>query len=747
MYLKRLELLGFKSFASKTTLEFPTGVTAVVGPNGSGKSNVTDALRWVLGETSAKSIRADKAENLMFSGTQGRPRAGFAQVTMTLDNSTGFFPIDYSEVSIRRRVGRDGSSSYFLNDGEVRLRDIVDFFAKARLGTKGFVIINQGNSDMFIKASAAERRMMLEEVLGLRQYQIKRQDAENKLASTQTNLTEARGRVEELLPHLRMLRRQSGKWAKHDELKAELANLELVYFSRKLAELTAEEAKLEPQTTELAKHLTHISAELKELEKALAHVEARQPKADSNFDDFKKKQAELLERRASISKEVGRMEAEVEFLTNAPKRSVKEDELLSLIAAVRKLINELQGSDDIASIKQHLHRLDSQIQQTLEGDTSEKTSRLQSLQTQKEKLAQELGELEASLKELSSHENSFTESLRSFNAEFRTAYEAVEKKRKEQAEVLQRQSRLRFEQEKISMRRAELEHQAEQYGRKLSEFVNTPAGEPLEEHINIEGRILRLRGELASIGDIDPEVVREAKEMEERYAFLEQQITDLDKASEDLTRLIAELKQKIHDEFARALRRVNEELAEHFKTMFGGGKAKLVLANPQPRHIIEPVEDLSSSGSTGGSMDSRLHGNDNRGSGNDSEENNDTDAKEAGLEIELTIPRKNIRGLDMLSGGERSLVSIAVLFALISVSPPPFIVLDEVDAALDENNTKRFANLIKNFAKKSQFIIVTHNRATMASANVLYGVTMTSDGTSKLLSIKFEEAEALVEKP
>ena len=146
-------------------------------------------------------------------------------------------------------------------------------------------------------------------------------------------------------------------------------------------------------------------------------------------------------------------------------------------------------------------------------------------------------------------------------------------------------------------------------------------------------------------------------------------------------------------------------------------------------------------------LDSRLHGNDNRGSGNDSEENNDTDAKEAGLEIELTIPRKNIRGLDMLSGGERSLVSIAVLFALISVSPPPFIVLDEVDAALDENNTKRFANLIKNFAKKSQFIIVTHNRATMASANVLYGVTMTSDGTSKLLSIKFEEAEALVEKP
>ena len=158
MHLKRLELLGFKSFASKTTLEFSPGVTAIVGPNGSGKSNVTDALRWVLGETSAKSIRAEKAENLIFSGTAKRTQAGFAQVTITLDNSSGFYPLDYAEINVRRRVGRDGASSYYLNDSEVRLKDVVDFFASARLGTKGFVIINQGSSDMFIRANIVENK-------------------------------------------------------------------------------------------------------------------------------------------------------------------------------------------------------------------------------------------------------------------------------------------------------------------------------------------------------------------------------------------------------------------------------------------------------------------------------------------------------------------------------------------------------------------------------------------------------------
>lgn len=166
MFLKSLELNGFKSFASKAVLEFPRGITAIVGPNGSGKSNIIDAIRWLLGEREAKNLRGDKIENLIFAGTPKKSRAGMAQVSLNFDNNSklggdefeacpvGFALADsFGEISIIRRVARDGISQYFLNKSEVRLKDIVDFFAKARLGTKGLTIINQGSSDLFVRVT------------------------------------------------------------------------------------------------------------------------------------------------------------------------------------------------------------------------------------------------------------------------------------------------------------------------------------------------------------------------------------------------------------------------------------------------------------------------------------------------------------------------------------------------------------------------------------------------------------------
>src|SRR3989338_9450420 len=157
--LKRLELNGFKSFASKTVLDFPSGITAIVGPNGSGKSNVIDAVRWLLGERDAKNIRGAKVEDLIFAGTTQRARVGMAQATIVFDNSKRFFPVDFEEVAVTRRVSRDGTTEYLINNPPVRLKDIVDFFAKARLGTKGLTIVNQGNSDIFVRASPKERQI------------------------------------------------------------------------------------------------------------------------------------------------------------------------------------------------------------------------------------------------------------------------------------------------------------------------------------------------------------------------------------------------------------------------------------------------------------------------------------------------------------------------------------------------------------------------------------------------------------
>ena len=209
--------------------------------------------------------------------------------------------------------------------------------------------------------------------------------------------------------------------------------------------------------------------------------------------------------------------------------------------------------------------------------------------------------------------------------------------------------------------------------------------------------------------------------MDERHTFLKTQFEDLEKASSDLTVLIRDLDRKLHTEFTSSLRQINDQFNHFFRLMFSGGHGRLKLTEPKPVKEMEESDNSSLAG---------------EGLSEDSDQTHPVD--HGGIEIEVSIPRKKIKGLDMLSGGERSLVSIAALFALVSVSPPPFLVLDEIDAALDEGNAKRFADIIKDFSNKTQFLIVTHNRATMEAASVLYGITMGEDGTSKVMSLKLE---------
>jgi chromosome segregation protein len=199
-------------------------------------------------------------------------------------------------------------------------------------------------------------------------------------------------------------------------------------------------------------------------------------------------------------------------------------------------------------------------------------------------------------------------------------------------------------------------------------------------------------------------------------------LDDLHKAAADLRNLIRELDNKIHDDFKNAFRSVNDEFNNFFRLMFGGGRAHLKLTYYETPTLKESEEITEEVGEA------------------EVEPEKKKEERRFGIEVELNLPRKKITSLDMLSGGEKSLVSIAALFALISVSPPPFLVLDEIDAPLDEENARRFAELVKEFSKKTQFIIVTHNRATMEAADVLYGITMGEDGISKVLSLKLDSA-------
>jgi len=314
------------------------------------------------------------------------------------------------------------------------------------------------------------------------------------------------------------------------------------------------------------------------------------------------------------------------------------------------------------------------------------------------------------------------DALYSFTDKFKAAFSKVEEAKINLSRLENEKERLNLEKDRAKMQIEDLKSYLEESERGIEDFQSKKIDGFSAERSR--HRLIQVRSELSSIGEIDQEMVKEADETEKRYENLSTQAEDLEKATGDLKQLIKELKKKLHNEFDESLKKVNKEFAHYFSTMFGGGTAKLKLA--------ELVRNVSNEENEEGEE------------GKEGVETEEAGFEEQGLDIQLSIPRKNVRGLDMLSGGERSLVSIAVLFALISVSPPPFLVLDEVDAALDENNTKRFASLIKEFCKHTQFVIVTHNRATMGEADVLYGVTMGQDGTSRILSLKLEEAKEVV---
>ncbi len=313
--------------------------------------------------------------------------------------------------------------------------------------------------------------------------------------------------------------------------------------------------------------------------------------------------------------------------------------------------------------------------------------------------------------------------MQGFNEQFKHAFEALEAKKSEISRIENEKNRLLFEVERFNLRMQDIETQVRQAGRKIEEFKNIAGigSELMTEDLSVlERKIFKLRAEIAGIGEIDQALLNEAKETETRFNFLSGQLFDLEKAAKDLEVMIKELDTKIHKDFAEALKKINNEFQKFFELMFDGGKAKLVMEKPIKKDELVGVEDT---------VVGEIIVN------NEIKEDERDKSLEMGIEIDLLLPRKKIRGLEMLSGGEKSLVSIAALFALISVSPPPFLVLDEIDAALDERNTQRFAELIKNFSKNTQFVIVTHNRATMECADVLYGVTMEEAGVSKVLSL------------
>ena len=335
MYLKKLELQGFKSFADKTTLEFKPGITAVIGPNGSGKSNVSDAIRWVLGEQSIKNLRGSKLEDVIFAGTQARKSVSFAEVSITMDNQDGKLPVEYSEVTVTRRVYRSGESEFFINKNQCRLKDIVELFMDTGIGRDGYSIIGQGRIDEILSTKSEERRRIFEDAAGIVKYRTRKEEAEKKLDNTKQNLLRINDIVVELENQLEPLREQSEKAKKFLEIREQLKFLEVGLFISninkgkiKLGELTKQLEEVLNQTTYEDNKLNDLQA-LKEeirlaIEEMTQNIEGLQTKIFEAQNKIEKQKAEIAVRKAKIDHNIESVEV---FKKEIEDFNIKKGEL------------------------------------------------------------------------------------------------------------------------------------------------------------------------------------------------------------------------------------------------------------------------------------------------------------------------------------------------------------------------------------------------------------------------------------
>ena len=755
MRLTGLELTGFKSFAKKTNLLFEAPITAVVGPNGSGKSNIAEACRWVLGEQSLKSLRGRRGEDFIWNGAE-RERANRASVTITFDNHDHKFPIDYDEVAIGREVHRDGTNIYAINRSSVRLRDVATLLNSVSLGASGYHIISQGEADHLLSTNSVERRRLIEEALGLKIYQSQIVESEKKLEKTQVNLREVELLRREIAPHLRFLKKEMEKFERSQTLRTELKSRCLEYFAAEARYLAEEKQAVERAGAGPPAKSAEIAARLETLTRE-KRAEAGDSPLTQQLKNIDQRLEKLARERNEINREVGRLEGQVEVWESATRpvggETVSKSEVAVLAGELEETLAGASELDDLALLRAVLIKVAAlgQRLKILGGSNpsaknEERRGALEKLKSDREELNQKLVVLssegvkleverqaarrgwEAERETRQGAEREIFE-LKLKQAEGQTARAALAAR----AETLARdEARFQTElDEAVLLTDRELLHYVENREVGPSRRVEAENIPDREKQEVARRQIERLKLQFENLGVEGGDIITEHAQVSERDGFLRRETEDLVKSIESLELVLCDLKEKCAVEFEGGLEKISRQFQEFFAILFVGGTASLILTVERG-----PKEDEEEGSGAVGEGINNNHDDQNRGP-----------EEVRGVEISVNLPRQRLRRLEMLSGGERALTSIALLFAMSQVNPPPFLILDETDAALDEANSRRYGEMVESLAQHSQLILITHNRETMSHAGVIYGVTMGQDGVSRLLSIKLDQAVEYARQP
>lgn len=745
MRLKHIEIGGFKSFAKKSSLSFTAPVTAVVGPNGSGKSNVVEAFRFVLGEQSMKSMRGKSGADLIFRGSDSSQKLSRASVSITFDNTDGVFafegadtrtPVVFDEVIFTREIYADGTSRYLMNGSEIRLKQIQELLSSVHIGNTSHHIISQGEADRILRASTKERREILEDALGLKLYHNRIRETQQRLAKTLDHLKEVQSLRREIAPHLTFLKKQVEKVEKAQSLRDELQKHLLDFF-------TSEKASLGEEDIRITDLFTHFHTQKKELETLLLSLPSYEQAGipDTQKETLRKALSECARERRALEQEVHRLEgareahksmyeSEAEVLSAPYVVSFSSDEYSHLLKESEHILAHLltaQTLEDLKELKERYRAFSVLLKQK---EPQKKEEKKQDIQKEKiEELHKGIAQSMEALERVLEKEKSLTDELAALEQQERHSQQTFAEKMKQRYEVQSQikdcdaQLLLLDEQKnQLSLRKgyydAELQESAFVFG---PSFLHTLSSYALSAPVmreDLRKSIEKLKIRLEEHSGIGNDVVKEYDETRERDLFLAREMGDIENSIANLESLVIDLKKTLDERFTSGVEIINAKFGDFFKTMFGGGSAflSIVIEKRRKKRGEEDEEEA--------------------------EEAIDEDDRffERGIDVHVNLPSKKVKELQMLSGGERSLVSIALLFAISQVNPPPFLVLDETDAALDEANSRRYGDMVEKLSDLSQLIVVTHNRETMSRAGVLYGVTLGADGGSKLLSIKFDDA-------
>jgi chromosome segregation protein len=739
MRLKSLEIAGFKSFARKSKLEFESSISAIVGPNGSGKSNVAEAFRFVLGEQSMKSLRGKRGEDLIYSGNQGNSRLNKANVKLVFDNTDRTLELDFDEVVIERSVHRDGVNDYHINGSQVRLKDVTELLSGANIGATGHHIISQGETDRILNASVKDRRDMLEDALGLKVFQYKKTESERKLQKTEDNIAQVQSLRKEIAPHIKFLKKQVERIEKAKELKEQLKVLYREYLKREDTFLKNRGEQIAKELEAPKKELAEVKAKIDEYKKTLETKEENKT-GNQELISLEEKIQELKNEENTLNRKIGQLEGEISSLKRLQEEEKRKqqdnqekvatlEEIKNIGAQIDNAVNQANTVNDPNTLKNILISIKNlyfDFIKTKVGSAPESTSNFEKniskLEAEKSQIESQISNILEESKNTQNKINEIKQKAQEDQAGMVEAERAI-------FDFMNKKGELETLVNKLEIEKDSLDREQEEYNREVTEagvlvgstvldfselkisdqeIMSEDRNEQKDRRRELEKMKIRIEEMGGGSGE---DVMKEFNDATERDEFLIKEIEDLEKSSSSLKELIKDLDDQINTKFREGISKINTEFQKFFELMFGGGNASLKVVKTQARKKKDTDIDFNEE---------------------------DEEEAEEGVDIDVNLPRKKVKGLMMLSGGERALSSIALLFAMSAVNPPPFIILDETDAALDEANSKKYGDMVDNLSEHSQLILITHNRETMSRAGIIYGITM-DQGVSQVLSIKFDD--------